>query len=148
MKFLNMVYFGNVEGVLRMNKSHNPEGWKRPKGYSNVISATGVMVFVAGQIGWNANEEFESDDFAEQTRQALLNIKACLEAAGAEPSHIVRMTWYVIDKQEYVNNLDKVGAAYRDVLGKNFSCMSLVQVAGLVESRARLEIEVTAVVPG
>lgn len=130
-----------------MNKSHNPEGWMRPKGYSNAISATGVMVFVAGQIGWNAKEEFESDDFADQTRQALSNIKACLEAAGAEPAHIVRMTWYVIDKQEYINNLDNVGAAYRDVLGRNFPCMSLVQVAGLVEPRARLEIEVTAVKP-
>jgi len=130
-----------------MNKSHNPEGWKRPKGYANVISATGTMVFVAGQIGWNADEEFESDDFADQTRQALLNIRACLEAAGAKPADIVRMTWYVIDKQEYLANLDKVGAAYRDVLGKNFSCMSLVQVADLVETRAKLEIEVTAVIP-
>ena len=130
-----------------MNKSHNPEGWKRPRGYSNVISATGTMVFVAGQIGWNAEEQFESDDFADQTRQALLNVKACLEAAGAAPADIVRMTWYVIDKQEYLANLDKVGAAYRDVLGKNYSCMSLVQVADLVETRAKLEIEVTAVIP-
>ena len=130
-----------------MNKSHNPKGWKRPRGYSNVISATGTMVFVAGQIGWNADEAFESDDFADQTRQALLNVKACLEAAGAAPADIVRMTWYVIDKQEYLANLDKVGAAYRDVLGKNYSCMSLVQVADLVETRAKLEIEVTAVIP-
>jgi enamine deaminase RidA (YjgF/YER057c/UK114 family) len=130
-----------------MNKSHNPEGWMRPKGYSNVISATGRMVFVAGQIGWNEREEFESDDFADQTRQALANIKACLEAAGAVPAHIVRMTWYVVDKQEYISCLDKVGAAYRDVLGRQFPTMSLVEVQDLVEDRARLEIEVTAVVP-
>ncbi len=130
-----------------MNKSHNPEGWMRPKGYSNVISATGRMVFVAGQIGWNEREEFTSDDFTDQTRQALLNIKACLEAAGAEPAHIVRMTWYVVDKQEYLASLAEVGATYRDVFGRLFPTMSMVEVSALVEPAARLEIEVTAVVP-
>lgn len=130
-----------------MNKSHNPEGWMRPKGYSNVISATGRMVFVAGQIGWNEKEEFQSDDFTDQTRQALLNIRACLEAAGAKPAHITRMTWYVVDKREYLASLEKVGATYRDILGRSFPAMSLVEVRGLVEDRARLEIEVTAVVP-
>ena len=130
-----------------MNKSHNPDGWKRPNGYSNAVSATGRMVFVAGQVGWNENEEFETQDFVGQTRQALSNIKACLEAAGAEPAHIVRMTWYVIDKQEYVGALALVGSTYREVLGRTYPAMSLVEVSGLVEVGAKLEIEVTAVVP-
>jgi len=130
-----------------MNTSFNPEGWMRPKGYSNVISATGRMVFVAGQVGWNETEEFETDDFAGQTAQALKNIKACLAAAGAGPEHIVRLTWYVVDKQEYLGSLSKVGAVYRDVIGRHYPVMSLVQVAGLVETGAKLEIEATAIVP-
>jgi enamine deaminase RidA (YjgF/YER057c/UK114 family) len=130
-----------------MNKSHNPDGWMRPKGYSNAVSATGRMVFVAGQVGWNKKEEFETQDFVGQTRQALSNIKACLEAAGAEPAHIVRMTWYVTDKQEYVGALTQVGSTYREVLGRTYPAMSLVEVSGLVEVGAKLEIEVTAVVP-
>ncbi len=130
-----------------MNKTHNPEGWMRPRGYSNVISATGRMVFVAGQVGWDEREEFTSDDFTDQTRQALLNIKSCLEAAGAEPAHIVRMTWYVVDKQEYLASLAEVGATYREIFGRLFPTMSMVEVSALVEPAARLEIEVTAVVP-
>ena len=96
----------------------NPEGWARPKGYSNVVSGRGRQVFVAGQIGWNEREQFETDDFAGQVRQALSNIKACLAAAGAEPHHLVRLTWYVTDKQEYLSQLSEVGAAYRETLGR------------------------------
>lgn len=124
----------------------NPEGWPRPPGYSNVVAAEGRQVFVAGQIGWDAQQVFHSDDFAAQTRQALENIRACLEAAGAKPEHIVRMTWYVTDKQEYLAALQGVGRAYREVLGKVFPAMALVQVAGLVEDRAKVEIETTAVI--
>ncbi len=130
-----------------MNTSFNPPGWMRPKGYSNVISATGRMVFIAGQVGWNEKEEFESDDFVAQTKQALSNINACLEAAGAGPQHIVRLTWYVIDKHEYLSSLEQVGATYREVFGRYYPAMSLVQVAGLIEVGAKLEIEATAVVP-
>jgi len=130
-----------------MSEAYNPAGWPRPKGYSNVVSASGRMVFVAGQVGWNRNEQFESDDFTGQARQALLNISACLEAAGAAAEHIVRMTWYVVDKQEYLDALAAVGEVYREVLGRVWPAMSLVEVSGLVEVGARLEIEVTAVVP-
>lgn len=124
----------------------NPVGWPRPPGYSNVVAAEGRMVFVAGQIGWDENQVFHSDDFAEQVRQALVNTRACLEAAGAGTEHIVRMTWYVTDKQEYLAALKEVGAAYREVLGKVFPAMALVQVADLVEDRAKVEIETTAVI--
>jgi enamine deaminase RidA (YjgF/YER057c/UK114 family) len=124
----------------------NPEGWPRPPGYSNVVAAEGRMVFVAGQIGWDENQVFHSDDFAEQVRQALTNTRTCLEAAGAAPEQIVRMTWYVTDKREYLAALKEVGAAYREVLGKVFPAMALVQVAALVEDRAKVEIETTAVV--
>ncbi|MGI9483399.1 MAG: RidA family protein [Hyphomicrobiales bacterium] len=125
----------------------NPEGWARPKGYSNVVSGHGRQVFVAGQIGWNEREQFETDDFAGQVRQALSNIKACLAAAGAEPHHLVRLTWYVTDKREYLNQLSEVGAAYRETLGRVFPAMALVQVVELVEDEAKVEIEATAVVP-
>ncbi|MCF6321738.1 MAG: RidA family protein [Rhizobiaceae bacterium] len=130
-----------------MNKTHNPEHWPRPMGYSNAVSATGRMIFIAGQIGWNDAQEFESDDFVAQTRQALSNIKACLEAAGSQPAHIVRMTWYVLDKKEYLGALGQVGEVYREELGRLYPAMSLVEVSALVEDKARLEIEVTAVVP-
>ena len=125
----------------------NPEGWARPKGYSNVVSGRGRQVFVAGQIGWNEREQFETDDFAGQVRQALSNIKACLAAAGAEPQHLVRLTWYVTDKQEYLSQLSEVGAAYRETLGRVYPAMALVQVVELVEDEAKVEIEATAVVP-
>jgi enamine deaminase RidA (YjgF/YER057c/UK114 family) len=124
----------------------NPDGWPRPAGYSNVVAAEGRMVFVAGQIGWDENQVFHSDDFAAQVRQALVNTRACLEAAGAGPEHIARMTWYVTDKREYLAALKEVGAAYREVVGKVFPAMALVQVADLVEDRAKVEIETTAVV--
>lgn len=124
----------------------NPEGWPRPSGYSNGTAASGRMVFVAGQVGWHPVKGWESDDFVDQVRQCLENTRAVLEAGGAAPEHIVRMTWYVTDKQEYLANLQAVGAAYREVLGKVYPAMALVQVAALVEDRAKVEIETTAVV--
>jgi enamine deaminase RidA (YjgF/YER057c/UK114 family) len=126
----------------------NPKNWAKPKGYANGIAARGTLVFVAGQIGWNAEKEkFESDDFVAQTRQALANIVAVLAESGAGPEHIVRLTWYVTDKQEYVTRLSEIGKAYREVIGKHFPTMALVQVTTLVEDRAKVEIEATAVVP-
>jgi len=126
----------------------NPEGWPRPKGFSNGVAAEGTSVFVAGQIGWNPVEEkFETDDFAGQVRQALANTVAVLAEAGAAPEHITRMTWYVTDRREYLASVREVGAAYREVIGPNYPAMALVEVGGLVDERARVEIETTAVVP-
>ena len=126
----------------------NPKTWAKPKGYANGIAARGTLVFVAGQIGWNgAKEKFESDDFVAQTRQALANIVAVLAEGGAKPEHLVRLTWYVTDKQEYMSRLPEIGAAYREVIGRHFPTMALVQVTALVEDRAKVEIEATAVVP-
>ena len=131
-----------------MNETLLPEGWPRPPGYANGIAASGRMVFVAGQIGWNPlTSTFETDDFVGQVRQCLENTVAVLKAGGAAPEHIVRMTWYVTDKREYITALPDVGRVYREVLGKAFPAMALVQVAGLVEDRAKVEIETTAVVP-
>lgn len=124
-----------------------PEGWPRPRGYANGIAASGRMVFVSGMVGWDADGVFHTDDFAGQVRQALANIVAVLAAGGARPEHIVRMTWYVLDKKEYVAAYPDIGVAYRELIGLHFPAMSAVQVAGLVEDRARVEIEVTAVVP-
>ena len=124
-----------------------PEGWPRPKGYANGIVAEGKLLFIAGQIGWNEREEFESDDFVAQVEQALKNIVAVLNAAGGKPEHIARLTWYVTDKKEYLSRLADVGAAYRRTLGSVFPTMSLVQVVALVEDRAKVEIEATAVIP-
>jgi enamine deaminase RidA (YjgF/YER057c/UK114 family) len=125
-----------------------PAGWAAPRGYANGVAATGTLVSVAGQIGWNGQCQFESDDFIAQCRQALINIKAVLAEAGAQPRHIVRMTWYLLDKREYVARGREVGQVYREVLGSEYAiAMTAVQVAGLIEDRAKLEIEVTAVVP-
>jgi len=124
-----------------------PPDWAEPKGYANGIVARGTLLFVGGQIGWNAAQQFESDDFVAQTRQTLQNIAAVLQAGGAGPEHMVRMTWYVVDRIEYAARLKEVGTVYREVMGKNFPAMTCVQVAGLVEARARVEIEVTAVLP-
>ena len=124
-----------------------PPEWLPPKGYANGISARGTLVFVGGQIGWNGQQQFETDDFIAQTRQALLNILAVLRVANAGPEHIVRMTWYIVDCDEYVAQLRELGAVYREVIGRNFPTMSCVEVSRLVEARARVEIEVTAVVP-
>ena len=126
-----------------------PAGWTPPRGYANGVAASGRQVFVAGQIGWNERCEFDSDDFIAQVRQTLLNIRAVLAEAGAAPEHIVRMTWYLIDKREYIARGREVGQAYRDVLGRDYGiAMSAVQVSALMEDRAKVEIEVTAVVPG
>jgi enamine deaminase RidA (YjgF/YER057c/UK114 family) len=130
-----------------MHQVLQPPGWARPKGYANGMVASGRMVFVAGQVGWNAEERFESDDFVAQARQALANIVAVLAEAGAGSETLVRMTWYVLDKAEYLGAARDLGAAYREVIGDHFPAMSLVQVAGLVEEGARLEIEATAVIP-
>ncbi|HJU99805.1 MAG TPA: RidA family protein [Burkholderiaceae bacterium] len=124
-----------------------PPGWVRPRGYANGVAARGTMVAVSGMIGWDGQGVFHTDDFAGQTRQALHNIVAVLAEAGARPEHIVRMTWYVLDKREYVAAWPAIGAAYREIMGAHYPAMTAVQVAGLVEDRARVEIEVTAVVP-
>ena len=128
-------------------KKLQPPDWAEPKGYANGIMARGAMIFVGGQIGWNAAQVFESDDFIAQTRQALKNIAAVLRAANAGPEHMVRMTWYVTDRLEYSARLKELGGVYREVMGKNFPAMTCVEVSGLVEDRARIEIEVTAVLP-
>ena len=123
-----------------------PAGWARPRGYANGIAAQGRQVFVAGQIGWNAEQRFVSDDFAAQVRQALANVVAVLACAGARPEHLVRMTWYVTSRDEYNASLAEIGAAWRDLIGRTYPAMSVVIVAGLLEPRARVEIEATAVV--
>ena len=125
----------------------HPAGWVPAKGYANGIAARGTQVFVGGQIGWNAQQQFESDDFIAQTRQTLQNVVAVLKEAGAGPEHMVRMTWYVIDRDEYNARLKELGAVYREVIGKHFPAMTCVAVAALMEARAKVEIEVTAVVP-
>ena len=124
-----------------------PPGWSRARGYSNGIAGSGRQVFVSGMIGWDAQCQFHTDDFAGQVRQALHNVVAVLAEAGAKPEHIVRMTWYVTDKKEYLAAHKEVGQAYRDIIGRHFPAMTAVQVAGLMEDRARVEIEVTAVIP-
>jgi enamine deaminase RidA (YjgF/YER057c/UK114 family) len=125
----------------------HPKDWKPAKGYANGVAAEGRMVFLAGQVGWNADQKFESDDFIEQTRQALRNIVAILHEAGGNPEHITRLTWFVLDTHEYNARLREIGEAYRSVMGRHFPAMTLVQVAGLVEIGAKLEIEATAVLP-
>ena len=124
-----------------------PPDWVRPKGYSNGVAAKGAMVFVSGMVGWNQEGKFVATDFAGQTRQALQNIVAVLNEANAKPEHIVRMTWYVLDKNEYTAVAREIGPIYREIIGRHFPAMTVVQVSGLLETQARLEIEVTAVVP-
>ena len=124
-----------------------PPGWPRPRGYANGIAARGRLVFVSGMIGWNADGQFDSDDFVDQARQALRNIVDVLREAGARPEHIVRMTWYVVDRREYLSAGSALGAAYRDVIGAHYPAMTAVEVRALIEERARVEIEATAVVP-
>lgn len=124
-----------------------PPGWPRPKGYSNGISARGRLIFTAGVVGWDEQERFAAEDMAGQFRQVLLNTLAILAEDGAGPEHIVRMTWYVIDRDEYVASLPEIGAAYRKLVGRHFPTMAVVEVNRLVEPAARIEIETTAVVP-
>jgi enamine deaminase RidA (YjgF/YER057c/UK114 family) len=140
-----------------MNTTHNadratlavlqPAGWARPRGYSNGIAATGRQVFVAGQIGWDEQCRLVSADFAEQARQALLNVVAVLKEAGAGPQQIARMTWYVTDKREYLAAAKAVGQAYREIVGAHYPAMTAIQVSALIEDGAKVEIEATAVVP-
>ena len=124
-----------------------PPGWPRPKGYANGVSASGTMVFVAGMIGWDAEGRFPSDDFADQARQALRNVVAVLREADAKPEHIVRMTWYVTNKREYLAAGKQIGAAFREIIGAYNAAMTAVEVTALIEDRAKVEIEATAVVP-
>ncbi len=125
----------------------HPANWKPAKGYANGIAAEGRTIWIGGQIGWNGAQVFETDDFVDQVRQALENVATVLAEAGAEPRHIVRMTWYITDKREYLAHLAEIGEAYRSVMGRHFPAMTMVQVAALVEDRARVEIEATAVLP-
>jgi enamine deaminase RidA (YjgF/YER057c/UK114 family) len=124
-----------------------PQGWPRPRGYANGVSARGRTIFVAGMIGWNERGEFVSDRLADQARQALANVVAVLAADGASPSHIVRMTWYVTDKREYIASYEDIGRAFREIVGDYDIAMTAVEVSALIEDRARVEIEATAVVP-
>jgi len=124
-----------------------PAQWSRPKGYANGVAANGRMVFVSGMVGWDADGVFRSDDFADQARQALVNVIAVLTEAKALPEHIVRMTWYVTDKREYVAAYPRIGVAYRELVGRHFPAMTAVEVRALIEDAAKVEIEVTAVIP-
>ena len=130
-----------------MSRLLQPEGWARPKGYANGVEATGRQVFVAGQIGWNAQGVFETDDLVEQVRVSLENVLAVLREANAGPEHIVRMTWYVTDKREYLAGQKKIGAAFRELIGCFNAAMTAVEVSALMEDRAKVEIEATAVIP-
>lgn len=124
-----------------------PPGWPRPKGYANGVTVNGRQIYVAGMIGWDAQGQFHTDDLAGQARQAMENIVAVLKAGGAKPEHIVRMTWYITDKKEYLAQQAEIGKAYRELIGSFSVAMTAVQVAALIEDRAKVEIEVTAVVP-
>ena len=124
-----------------------PPGWPRPKGYANGVAATGRQVFIAGMVGWDADGRLHSDDFAEQARRALQNIVEVLKVAGGRPEHIVRMTWYVTDKREYLAAGPELGRAFREIIGSYNAAMTAVQVSALIEDRAKVEIEATAVIP-
>ena len=128
-------------------KTLQPAEWARPKGYANGMAARGQMIFISGQIGWDSNGQFSSDDLTGQTAQALRNIVRVLKEAQAEPRHLVRLTWYVLSRDAYVREARDIGAAYREILGKHFPAMSVVEVRGLVEQHALVEIEATAVIP-
>lgn len=125
----------------------DPRNWKRPRGYANGIVAEGRMIFLAGQVGWNAEQKFESSDLVAQVRQALTNIVVLVREAGGTAEHVTRLTWFITDKKEYLSRLSDLGAAYRSVMGSHFPVMTLVQVVALVEDDAKIEIEATAVVP-
>jgi enamine deaminase RidA (YjgF/YER057c/UK114 family) len=130
-----------------MTQLLQPAGWARPKGYANGVAVTGRQVYVAGMIGWDGQGEFHTDDLVGQVRQALANVVAVLTEAGARPEHVVRMTWYLTDKREYVARAREIGAVYRELIGSFNAAMTAVQVVALIEDRAQVEIEVTAVVP-
>src|SRR6201985_1307391 len=124
-----------------------PPNWPRPQGYANGVSAKGNLIFLSGIVGWNAQGQFEHSGFTAQVRQALLNIVEILKQANARPEHIARMTWYVLDKNEYLAAAKEMGAAYREIIGRHYPAMTVVQVSGFLEAKARVEIEITAVVP-
>jgi enamine deaminase RidA (YjgF/YER057c/UK114 family) len=124
-----------------------PAGWPRPSGYANGVAASGAVIFVAGQVGWNAQRQFDTDDLVAQVRQALANVAAVLAEAGATPQHITRMTWYLVDKREYLQRSAEIGAVFRELVGGYQAAMTAVQVSALIEDRAKVEIEVTAVLP-
>ena len=130
-----------------MLKTVQPDGWATPKGYANGILASGKMLFIGGQIGWNGVCEFETDDLVEQVRQTLSNVLAVLETAGGKPEHIASMTWYLTDKRDYLNNLKAIGAVYRDLIGRHYPAMAAVEVSALIEDRAKVEIQAIAVLP-
>ena len=130
-----------------MHEIIQPDGWKPAKGYANGVLASGRTLYVGGQIGWNAEQVIETDDFVDQVSQALKNIVEVVEAAGGKPEHIVRLTWFLTDKSEYVARQKELGAVYREVLGRHFPAMSLFVISGLLEDRAKVEIEATAVIP-
>jgi enamine deaminase RidA (YjgF/YER057c/UK114 family) len=124
-----------------------PEGWAKPKGYAYGVLAVGRQIFLAGQVGWNAHQQFESDRLVDQVQQALQNIVTLLTEANARPEHLVRLTWFITSRDEYLAQMKEIGAAYRDVIGRTFPPMSVVQVSALIEARAKVEIEATAVLP-
>ena len=124
-----------------------PPNWPRPNGYSNGVATKGNLVFLSGIVGWNAQGEFASNGFTAQVRQALLNIVEILQQANARPEHIARMTWYVLDRNEYIAAAKEMGAIYREIIGRHYPAMTVVEVSGFLEANARVEIEVTAVVP-
>lgn len=124
-----------------------PDDWKKPVGYANGVLATGRSIHIGGQVGWNGQCEFETDDFVGQVRQTLANIVAILAKGGARPEHIVSMTWYFTDKREYVSNLKAIGQVYREIIGRHFPAMAAVQVVALIEDRAKVEIQAVAVIP-
>ncbi len=130
-----------------MNRVLQPEGWTKPMGYANGVSARGRVIHVAGQIGWNAEAQFESDDLVAQIAQALKNIVAVLACDGAGPEHVTNLVWYFIDKREYMTRLSEVGRVYREIMGRNFPAMTAVQVSALMEDAAKVEIQATAVTP-
>jgi len=130
-----------------VSQTINPEGWPRPSGYANGIVAEGRYLAISGQIGWNERNELVGDDFLAQARQALSNVMAVLRAAGGDAPHLVRLTWYVTDKNAYRANVRELGRAYREIVGDHYPAMALVQVAGLLEEGAKVEIEATAVLP-
>jgi enamine deaminase RidA (YjgF/YER057c/UK114 family) len=133
-----------------MTQAHeflHPRHWKKPRGFANGVVAVGRTVFLGGQIGWNAEQEFESDDFVAQARQALANVVTLVEEAGGRAEHVTRMTWFITDRREYLDRLPELGDAYRAVMGRHFPAMTMVEVTALIEDRARVEIEATAVLP-
>jgi enamine deaminase RidA (YjgF/YER057c/UK114 family) len=133
--------------MTQLHEFLHPRSWKQPRGYANGVAAEGRIVFLAGQVGWNAEQQFDSRDFVLQARQALANIVALVDEAGGKPEHITRLTWFVLDKKEYLSRLSELGNAYRGVMGAHFPAMTMVQVVALVEDQAQVEIEATAVVP-